>query len=90
MMLYLYTDMCYYMLAQHNAVPVHLCVVTGSVMTSLQYANVCMAHIFIRSVCVDGRYNVYICILTSDILSSHACHAKGYIICSLVLVPLCT
>jgi hypothetical protein len=82
--------MCYYMLVQYNTVPVYICVVTGSVMTSLQYANVYMAHISIHTVCVNGRYNVYIFILTSDILSSHACHAKGYTIYSLVLVPICT
>jgi hypothetical protein len=50
----------------------------------------CVAHISIHSGCVDGRYNVYMFILTTDILSSHACHAKGYTIYSLVLVPICT
>jgi hypothetical protein len=32
---------------------------------------------------VDDKYNVYMYILTSDILSSQICHAKGYTICSL-------
>ena len=42
------------------------------------------APIFILSVCVDDKYNVYMYnILTSGILSSQIRHAKGYTICSL-------
>ncbi len=71
-----------FMLVQYNAVPVYIYGITGSFRLSF-YMLIYKAHIFILSVCVDDKYNVYMYILTSDILSSQVCHGKGYTICSL-------
>ncbi len=81
--------MWYYMSVQYNAVSVYMYGVTGSFRLGF-YMLIYMAHICIHSVCVDDRYNVCMYILTSDILSSHDCHAKGYTIYSLVVVLICT
>ena len=75
------------MLVQYNAVPVYIYVVTGLFrLDSNMLMCIWLTYLYI----VYDRYNVYIYILTSDILFSHACHAKGYTIYSLVVVLICT